>query len=335
MREIMSIKKYLVKTVNFLLEKCSPLMANIICYMARTGVGTESCLQRRCLPVPIHYYQPIPDIKDLEKRNVWNKKSILGGIIFHPDEQVALLMELGQKFGKECDWPLNPTGNPLQFYTANDRFSFGDAASLYCIIRNFKPHRIIEIGSGMSSLVIHFALSKNNNESGGKKARHIIIDPYPGTLIEKDLFDSISLVKEKVESVKEEYFEQLQKNDILFIDSGHTVRIGSDVNYLILDILPRLERGVIIHLHDVSLPYEYPKAYATNPGFRMFWTEAYLLQAFLCFNTQFEILLAMNYMMKEHKETLCNAFPFYDPQKDVLGTSSFWIRRKEKWARAS
>ncbi len=328
----MSIKKHVVKTTNFLLEGFSPAIAPVIRYMARTGIGTRSCLQRGCLPVLVHFYQPIPDVEDLEKRNVWNKRSDLEGIIFHPDEQVALLMELGRKFGKECDWPLNPTGNPLQFHTANDRFSFGDAASLYSIIRNFRPHRVIEIGSGMSSLIIHLALSKNNSESEEKKAQHMIIDPYPGTLIEKNLFNSVFLVKEKVESVKKEYFEQLQKNDILFIDSSHTVRIGSDVNYLILDILPRLQRGVIIHFHDISLPYEYPKAYATNPEFRVFWTEAYLLQAFLCFNSQFEVLLAMNYVMKEHKETLRNAFPFYDPQKDVMGTSSFWIRRRDQCA---
>lgn len=326
----MSIKKHLLKRpVDFLIEKCSPLIAPIMCYMARTGVGTESCLRRGCLPVLIHFYQPIPDLEDLEKRNIWNKKSDLEGIVFRSDKQVAFLTELGQKFGKECDWPLNPTENPLQFYTANKSFSFGDAASLHCSIRNFKPRHVIEIGSGMSSLVIHAALSKNNDESEGEKAKYTIIDPYPGPIIERNLSIFGRLVKQRVECVKKEYFEQLQKNDILFIDSSHTIKMGSDVNYLILDIIPSLTCEVIIHFHDISLPYEYPKVYATNPRFRVFWTEAYLLQAFLCFNTQFEILLAMNYLMKEHKEAFCKAFPFYDPQKDLLGTSSFWIRRKQ------
>ena len=119
----------------------------------------------------------------------------------------------------------------------------------------------------------------------------------------------------QVELINVDFFKQLSKNDILFIDSSHTVRIGSDVNYLILDVLPRLAPGVIVHFHDISLPDEYTKVYATNPRFRMFWTEAYLLQAFLCYNSQFEVLLAMHYLMTQQKEAFRSAFPRYDPLK--------------------
>jgi hypothetical protein len=120
----------------------------------------------------------------------------------------------------------------------------------------------------------------------------------------------------------------LGKNDVLFIDSGHTVRVGGDVNYLIPDILPRLAQGVIIHFHDIGLPYEYPKVYSTNPKFRVFWTEAYLLQAFLCYNNEFEILLALNYLTTEHMASFRSAFPFYRPQSHGGKSGSFWIRRK-------
>jgi len=99
---------------------------------------------------------------------------------------------------------------------------------------------------------------------------YVIIDPYPLDIIKNELKNITKLIIEKGELLDSAFFDQLQKNDILFIDSGHTVKTGSDVNYLILDILPRIKPGVVIHFHDISLPYEYPKIYYTNPQFRVF-----------------------------------------------------------------
>ena len=161
-----------------------------------------------------------------------------------------------------------------------------------------------------------------------ESAEYIIVDPYPGSIVENNLPGVTQLVKQRCELLDIDFFKQLGKNDILFIDSSHMARIGSDVNYLILEVLPNLASGVIIHFHDINLPFEYPKAYATNPRFRMFWTEAYLLQAFLCLNTKFEILLAMSYLTAEKGEVLHNSFPLYDPDKHILTSGSFWIRRK-------
>ena len=96
----------------------------------------------------------------------------------------------------------------------------------------------------------------------------------------------------------------------------------------ILDVLPRLASGVIVHFHDIGLPYEYPKVYATNPTFRVFWSEAYLLQAFLSFNSTFEVLLAMSYLMTEQTKEFRAAFSPYDPAQQVAISGSFWIRRK-------
>jgi hypothetical protein len=122
-------------------------------------------------------------------------------------------------------------------------------------------------------------------------------------------------------------FDQLGNGDILFIDSGHVVRTGGDVNYLIVDVLPRLASGVIIHFHDINLPRDYPKVYATNPKFRMFWTEAYLLQAFLSCNSQFEIILPMAFLMENHMDRFRTAFPLFDPEMHKHRSGSFWIRR--------
>lgn len=302
-----------------------PLWAKFFKKVALTGEGTEVCLQNGFLPMPVHFYSPIPDLSELEQIKVWDKKSLLTGIDFRAEEQVKLLRELGAKYGAECNWPPSPTtSNPFDFYTENKSFSFGCAASLHTIIRNYRPTHIIEVGSGNSSKVISAALTHNTVD--GAPAEYTIIDPYPADLI-KNLPSVSQVITDRVEVTNIQRFEMLGQNDILFIDSGHTVRTGSDVNFLFLDVLPRLAPGVIVHIHDIGLPYEYPKAYFTNSTFRFFWTEAYLLQAFLCFNSYFEIMLAMNYLTTDHWDEYCKAFQHFNPSVHKATSGSFWIRR--------
>ena len=308
-------------------EKDPLELAGIVREMAETGIGTDACLERGCLPMLVHYYSPVPDIADLGQRRVWDSRSDLTGIDFRPEEQVAFLSRLGQEFGNECKWPRTPTSDPLQFYTDNNSFSFGCAASLHCILRYFKPKQVIEVGSGNSSLVISSALGLRGGDHSQPKCEYTIVDPYPEEIISKSLPGLTRLIKERVELTDIKLFDQLRENDVLFIDSSHTVRTGGDVNYLILDVLPRLAPGVIVHFHDISLPYEYSQVYFTNPSFRVFWTEAYLLQAFLSLNSQYEILLAMNYLMSDCLEEFCSAFPHFEPAKNWANSGSFWIRR--------
>jgi len=312
----------------FTVRRFTPVLARMISYMARTGLGTDECLRRGALPMPVHYHSPVPDLKDLEQRQVWNRRSDLAGIDFRPEAQVAFLRELGQEFGRECDWPLLPSDDLHQLHIKNGNFSYGCAASLHCVLRHFKPRRVIEIGSGNSSLVVAAALSLNSKESATGRGNYTIVDPYPRPIIENGLPGLTQLIKERVELLDVGFFNDLRENDVLFIDSGHTVRTGSDVNYLMLEVLPRLSPGVIVHFHDIHLPYEYSRVYATNPQFRMFWTEAYLLQAFLCLNSQFEVLLGLAYLMMDQRDSFQSAFPLYDPieHQDVSG--SFWIRRR-------
>ena len=253
--------------VDFAAGRLAPVMAPIISHMARTGVGTDACLRDGCLPMPVHYYSPVPDLADLEQRKVWDRRSDLVGIDFRPDAEVAFLAELGQRFGHECDWSANPAGDPYQFHTENTSFSYGCAASTHCILRRFRPRHVVEVGSGNSSLVVAAALLLNANEYASPTAEYTIVDPYPRPIIEEGLSGVTRLIRQRVELSDVGVFEQLGENDVLFIDSGHTVRIGGDVNYVILDVLPCLAPGVIVHLHDIPLPCEYPKVYATNARF--------------------------------------------------------------------
>lgn len=300
------------------------IMIRVFKRVAEFGDGSNECLKAGFLPLPVHYYSPVPDIDDLKKRQVWQKKSALKGIDFNPKRQIDLLKSLGQKYGQDCHWPLSPTDNPTNYFVDNQSFSFGCAAALYAMIRHFKPKKIIEIGSGNSSQIINQALGANKNEN--HPCQYTIIDPYPTAYVRNRKIPA-KLIAKKVETVDPKIFEKLGRNDILFIDSSHSVKIGSDVNFLYLDVLPRLKPGVVVHIHDIAIPYEYPKEYATSEHFRQFWAEQYLLQAFLVGNRDFEILQAMGYLMRDQKRVFQRAFPHYDPKIHLLNSGSFWMRK--------
>jgi hypothetical protein len=159
------LKRFLLRKLILAAERTArlflPILAPVITYMAKTGVGTDRCLRWGSLPMLVHFYSPVPDLEDLEHRQVWNRKSPLVGIDFRPDAQIEFLLDLGQRFGSECNWPSDPQANPSQFYTENGTFSYGCAAVTHCILRHIKPRHVIEIGSGNSSLVISKALYLN------------------------------------------------------------------------------------------------------------------------------------------------------------------------------
>ncbi len=303
------------------------VLARVVKRMADTGRGTDACLRWGALPLPVHFYSPVPDLDDLARRRVWDRRSPLAGVDFRPEAQVELLGRIGRAHGGECDWPAGSAGQPDRFFTENGCFSFGCAASAHGILRHFKPRRIVEIGSGNSSLVIAEALRRNEQE-GAPRAEYTIVDPYPGPVVRGGLPGVTRLVDDRVEQVSPDAFGVLRENDVLFIDSGHTVRIGGDVNCLLLDVLPTLAPGVVVHVHDVHLPYEYPEKYARNAAFRMLWTEGYLLQAFLSLNREYEVLLAMQFLQQEHAAAFQAAFPRYDPVRHRSVSAAFWIRRK-------
>ncbi len=286
------------------------------------GFGSNVCLKSGYLPLPVHFYSPIPNIDDLEKRKVWSKKSPLLGIDFNIKNQLILLKKLGKNWGQECNWPLNSTNNPADFFIDNGCFGYGCAAILHSMIREFRPKNIIEIGSGNSSKIISRALEANKI-----KTYYTMIDPYPVSYISLKKIKYHRLIKKRLELVNLSLFKRLVENDILFIDSSHVVKTGGDVNALYLDLLPKLNPGVIVHIHDIGLPFEYPKTYAVNETCRYFWTEQYLLQAFLTFNSRFEILLANAYLMINHKKEFRQVFSTYNPKIHQAISGGFWIKK--------
>jgi predicted O-methyltransferase YrrM len=260
---------------------------------------------------PVHFYEPIPDTQSLPE-TVWSQPSELVGIDMNESMQLDLLRNHFPYFRAEYeDFPAEPPPGQRR------PFRGVDALVAYCMVRHFQPRSIFEVGSGFSSLVVGHAAAKN------KSSALTCIDPFPGELLRKGNIPALrSLIEKKIQDIDLEFFSQLESGDILFIDSSHTVKIGGDVNYLFLEVLPRLKAGVIVHVHDIFFPFEYRRDWMREE--LRFWTEQYLLQAFLTFNPEFEVLLANYYLSRYHKEQLRAAFP--NLRRWIGG--SFWMRRR-------
>ncbi|HVF56474.1 MAG TPA: class I SAM-dependent methyltransferase [Pyrinomonadaceae bacterium] len=272
--------------------------------------------------VPNHFYQPIPDTRTL-REDLWRNRSELGGINFNDGRQTELLALFRERYAAEYEnFPREKTSAPQQYYTNNGAFESVDGEILYCMIRHFKPRRIFEIGSGNSTYLSAQAALKNTEEDG-RECRLTAFEPYPNEVLRAGFPGLSELVERKVQDVPAEKFEELEAGDILFIDSSHVLKIGSDVQYEYLEILPRLRPGVIVHVHDIFLPAEYPREWVLDSY--TFWNEQYLLQAFLAFNESFEVLWAGSYMHLVHPDKLEAAFVSYDRAKNWPG--SFWMRR--------
>ena len=282
---------------------------------------------------PNHFYFPIPDSSTLTDE-LWKKDSELIGLDMNTDMQLRFLHEVFPKFREEFDFPKTKTEsmNAYDFYLKNTSFEAGDAEVLHSMIRQFKPKRIIEIGSGFSTYLSAKACLLNK-EKDGVDSKLIAIEPYPSDTLKKGFPGLSELIQKPLEEVDLDLFRSLEANDILFIDSSHVLKIGGDVKYEYLEILPRLKNGVIVQCHDIFLPGEYPKNWVLNNHW--FWTEQYLLQAFLAFNGAFEILWSSQFMIRKYLNELTAVFPSYQnipldttqANRDI-GSGSLWMRRK-------
>jgi hypothetical protein len=270
---------------------------------------------------PVHFYQPIPDTRSLGEE-LWSGQSALPGVVIREEPQLELLESFVRDFRGEYEaFPKKSSGVPWEFHFDNPSFLSVDAEILYCMVRHFKPRRIIEIGSGYTTYLAASAVLLNQKE--GHPCELVAIEPYPAPALKQGFPGLGRLIDQKVEDVPLELFESLGENDILFIDSSHVLAIGNDVHYEYLELLPRLSRGVIVHIHDIFLPAEYPKDWVMTH--RRFWTEQYLLQAFLAFNESFEVIWGGNWMRLHRADRLQAAFSSYEPSKTLPG--SFWMRK--------
>lgn len=266
--------------------------------------------------IPNHFYHPIPDPAKLSK-GLFKKKSDLKGIDFNEKEELKLLKSFSQ-FEKEYNRiPIMPTGIDYEFHFNNYAFDGVDALLYYSLIRSFKPKNIIEIGCGWSSKIAAQAALKNIN------TKLICVEPYPQEFMKRGYPGLTKLYSKDVQELPLSFFSQLGENDILFIDSSHTVKTGGDVNYLFLEVLPRLKKGVLIHIHDIFFPYDYPQDWVLKE--HRYWAEQYLLQAFLIFNSKFKIIYSNSFIGTKYPQKVKSVFS----RSPYLKGGSIWIKKIE------
>lgn len=269
-------------------------------------------------PIRNHYYEPLFDTAALMRPLAEDR--VLPAVDLNVSQQLNLL----EKFSYRDELLAFPMDSQSQssFYYDNHVFGPGDAEFLYNMIRYAKPKRIIEIGSGQSTLMARNAIAANQAEMAEYSCRHVCIEPYEAAwLSELD----VELIRTPVEKVDLAAFGELEENDILFIDSSHMIRPQGDVLFEYLQVLPILKPGVYVHIHDIRTPKDYQDGWLSREV--RFWNEQYLVEAFLSFNDQYRVVAALNFLKHHYPRELSNSCPVFGQETDRWEPGSLWIRR--------
>lgn len=266
-------------------------------------------------PISNHYYEPLIRSKDYDVNQ--SKNRFLPGIDLNTRAQLELLSKFN--FSSELLDIYHQKNDKTSYRFDNPNFASGDSEYLYNIIRHYKPKNIIEIGSGHSTLMAIEALEKNKLDDKNYHCSHTCIEPFEMPWLEKT---RVTLVREIVQKVDVSLFKQLTKNDILFIDSSHMIKPQGDILKEYLEILPSLNSGVLIHVHDIFTPNDYKHEWLFEE--MRFWNEQYLLEAFLCNNNAFSIIGAVNYLKNNHYEIISEKCPIL-AQEPNREPGSFWM----------
>lgn len=272
---------------------------------------------------PVHWSSPVANVQQLSDDH-WDGPSEVPGIDFRVDEQLDRLSEFESAYRSEYErFPIEEPSEEFNgFAVDNGFFESVDTEIAYSMIRENEPKRVIEVGGGNSTQVINAALQENDQEY-----EHLIIEPDPTPAINGV---DAKLIESEVQDVPMSVFDSLTEDDVLFIDSTHVARIGSDVLYECLNVIPQLDEGVLLHIHDIFLPYEYPRSWFTK--YRWSFNEQYFVQALLTGRDD-EVLWSTYRHHKEHPELLESAFDSYAElgagyeSDDARGVpSSLWLR---------
>ena len=251
---------------------------------------------------PGHFYSPATSRHDRERATAWRTRPPVG-IDMDESGQVQLMHDL---------LPLMDD-LPEDRWLPNDMYGRADAAVLRAMLRHHEPRRLLEVGSGYSTAVALDVVDRY--------LPHLditCVEPYPQRLLSRlRPGDDVATIVEPVQDVPIEVFGHLGAGDFLFIDSTHVLKSGSDVAWLYLHVLPTLTPGVIVHVHDVHWPFEYPEGWIREGRD---WTEVYLLRAFLTHNNAWRVRLMTSWMWGHHPELV-------PPALRSQPTGSLWMQR--------
>lgn len=272
-----------------------------------------------------HFYSPVVDPAELLHRapSVWSPEAppVLA-VDFNCKAHEMVLDSWFPRHISKYDYPdvlVKHHDNAKQFYTRNSQFGWLDSRTLFVFLNEIRPAHIIEVGSGYSSLLTADVNKRFLNNS----CKFQCIEPYPRDFLESGVEGMSELITQKVQDVPPGDFEILEKGDILFIDSSHVCKTGSDVNFLYFEVLPRLKSGVLIHVHDIFLPLEYPREWVLEEN--RSWNEQYLLRALLMYSNSFQVFFGCSYAFYKFPELVTSAL---DLRSEAgFGGSSFWFTK--------
>jgi hypothetical protein len=266
-----------------------------------------------------HFYSPVIDPDELarERQRIWSGSPVdPPGIDLRAAEQRRLLVSLSAYTGEfDYPWDAPSPWDGISYYEDNGQFAGLDARILFALLRHCRPLRLIEVGCGYTSLLA----ADVNRRFLDRALRLTCIDPFPPQYLQTPVDGVTELLAEKVQAVPQRLFSELVAGDVLFIDSSHVVKTGSDVVWLFLEVLPRLSPGVLIHVHDVFLPEDYPADWVL--GEQRSWSEQYLVQALLCHSSGFEVVFGCNYARLRFPGAVAEACGA------LYGGGSLWLRR--------
>lgn len=276
--------------------------------------------EERKLVADGHFYSPIVSLRKIKSNEdqIWNQVTdMIPGVDLRIQEQIQFAKSLSAHYSKLPFQDEKVEG--LRYQYQNDYYSYTDSIILSTIMLQLQPQRIIEVGSGYSSAVM---LDINDKFFQGK-IDLTFIEPFQinrlNALINKEDHSNTKILVEEVQKVDLNVFRELKAGDIFFVDTSHVVKTGSELNYILFEILPVLAKGVYIHFHDVFYPFEYPKKWVY--GGRN-WNEDYFLRAFLMYNSDFQIEIFGDFLHKHRPEAFAE-MPL--TSKDAGG--SLWLQK--------
>jgi predicted O-methyltransferase YrrM len=276
----------------------------------RSLLGTLNRLGWVVAPVA-DYYHPLRPVGEL-RRNVsrWHRPSALSGVSFDlpamRQELEGMMAELGGELASL------PSYEEMKARKHGPGFTTVDAQTLYLMLRRRKPARYVEIGSGLSTDYACLAAARNAAE--GRPMKMTVVDPFVSEATRA--LPGLKILAREAQDLPAEWFEQLESGDVLFIDNTHVVRIDGEVPHLVLEVLPALKPGVLVHIHDVHFPYHVPidpAAYVFDRSWPMLFDEAMLVQAYLAYNPRVEIVLSTPLLRHHDEEFLRRTLPGYQP----------------------
>jgi hypothetical protein len=281
-------------------------------------LARRELLRQGVFPIRRHFYEPQFHPGDLP--DSFAQERDLPGLKLNSGPQLKFLeaFRWQDEVRGLADKTIPVLANGTTFDIDNVGFHPGDIDFYYQIIRLLRPRRIIEIGSGHSTVVALSALEKCQQEYPRFACELTAIEPYPWFR-----HPNLRLIVKRVEDVSLDEFSTLQEGDILFVDSSHMVRPCGDVEYEYLKILPRLNRGVYIHAHDIFTPFNYPELWVKS--WHHFWNEQYVLEALLSGGSSFEVVAALHYLSRKFPEESKRAMPLLAMRN--FHPHSFWFKK--------